>query len=226
MTLQEFSNEFDILYNNIMSNQAPGLNEYEKSVFLTLAQDAVIVNLYNGTIKGISFDGDEELKRYLAPLIKDANIKPYFKDGEILLNKFKLPSDLLFLVYEDAYIKSIISDKEGQETVTKTIPIVPANYDNLHKTLRNPFRRESDNRVLRLDIGDSLIELISKYPVTEYRIKYLSKPTPIILVDLNEYYPNLSINGESEAKECSLDSNIHREILNQAVVLAKQSYKI
>jgi hypothetical protein len=37
MTNQEFINEFDILYNNIMSNQAPGLDEYEKSVYLTLA---------------------------------------------------------------------------------------------------------------------------------------------------------------------------------------------
>lgn len=37
MTLQEFSDEFDVLYNNITSNQAPGLNEYEKSVFLTKA---------------------------------------------------------------------------------------------------------------------------------------------------------------------------------------------
>lgn len=37
MTPDEFSNEFDILYNNIMSNKAPGLNVYEKSVFLTIA---------------------------------------------------------------------------------------------------------------------------------------------------------------------------------------------
>ena len=34
MTIQEFSTEFDVLYNNVTSNQAPGLNEYEKSLFL------------------------------------------------------------------------------------------------------------------------------------------------------------------------------------------------
>ena len=39
----EFSSEFDILYNNIMSNTAPGLDEYEKSVFLTQAQEQLIV---------------------------------------------------------------------------------------------------------------------------------------------------------------------------------------
>mgnify|MGYP006975185555 CR=1 FL=1 len=35
MTNNEFSNEFDVLYQNITSNQAPGLDEYEKSVFLS-----------------------------------------------------------------------------------------------------------------------------------------------------------------------------------------------
>ena len=42
MTTQEFSDQFDILYNNITSNQAPGLDEYEKSFFLTRAQDDIV----------------------------------------------------------------------------------------------------------------------------------------------------------------------------------------
>ena len=38
MTTQEFSTEFDILYNNISANTAaPGVNEYEKSLFLNQA---------------------------------------------------------------------------------------------------------------------------------------------------------------------------------------------
>lgn len=226
MELQEFSNEFDILYNNIMSNQAPGLNEYEKSVFLTLSQESVVKDLYNGNFNGTSFDGDEELKRYLSPLIKDAKIKTYSEGTKIFLNKFKLPDDLLFLIHEDSYIETIIIEKGEQKNLSKTIPVIPTNYDNLHKTLKNPFRKDSDNRVLRLDAGNSLVELISKYPISEYRIKYLSKPAPIILVNLEEYYPNLSINGESEARGCSLDSNIHREILNRAVALAKQNYAV
>ena len=46
MTAAEFSQEFDILYNNIASNQAPGLTEYEKSVLLTKAQDEIIKNYF------------------------------------------------------------------------------------------------------------------------------------------------------------------------------------
>ena len=58
MTTQEFSNEFDVLYNNIMSNQAPGLDEYEKSVFLTKAQLEILKNYFNpkGNKYGQGFD--------------------------------------------------------------------------------------------------------------------------------------------------------------------------
>ena len=48
MTTQEFSPEFDLLYNNISSNQAPGLTEYEKSIFLTQAQEEIALGLYGG----------------------------------------------------------------------------------------------------------------------------------------------------------------------------------
>lgn len=61
MTNTEFSNEFEILYNSITSNQAPGLDEYEKSVFLTKAQDEIVKAYFNPrsnkTQEG--FDGNE-----------------------------------------------------------------------------------------------------------------------------------------------------------------------
>ena len=61
MKVDEFSNEFDILYNNITSNQAPGLDEYEKSVFLTKAQDEIIKSYFNPRLNKTQegFDGNE-----------------------------------------------------------------------------------------------------------------------------------------------------------------------
>ncbi len=47
MELSEFSNEFDVYYNSITSNQAPGLDEYEKSVFLTQGQSEVLVSYFD-----------------------------------------------------------------------------------------------------------------------------------------------------------------------------------
>ena len=71
MTCEEFSNEFDILYNNVMSNQAPGLDEYEKSVFLTRAQDDIVKRYF--TPKGNKdFEGSIEigtLHRFITVLV-------------------------------------------------------------------------------------------------------------------------------------------------------------
>ena len=44
---EEISNRFDVLYNNIMSDQAPGLDDYEKSVFFNKAQLEVLKNHLN-----------------------------------------------------------------------------------------------------------------------------------------------------------------------------------
>lgn len=61
MSVEEMDNMFDVLYNNITSNQAPGLNAYEKSVFLTKGQDETIKNYFNPKSKGNNtqegFDG-------------------------------------------------------------------------------------------------------------------------------------------------------------------------
>ena len=86
MTTQEFSLEFDLLYNNISSNQAPGLTEYEKSTFLTQAQEEIVIGLYEGKY-GESFEGTEEMRTYLNPLILN---KVY---DEIVDNDCALPED-------------------------------------------------------------------------------------------------------------------------------------
>lgn len=61
MSVEEMDNMFDVLYNNVTSNQAPGLNAYEKSVFLTKGQDEVLKNYFNPRSKGNNtqegFDG-------------------------------------------------------------------------------------------------------------------------------------------------------------------------
>ncbi len=61
MSVEEMDNMFDVLYNNITSNQAPGLNAYEKSVFLTKGQNEILKNYFNPKSKGNNtqdgFDG-------------------------------------------------------------------------------------------------------------------------------------------------------------------------
>lgn len=65
MTIQEFSDQFDVLYNNITSNQAPGLDEYEKSLFLTKAEKEIVKNYFTANSKGntIQQGFDDSAKR-------------------------------------------------------------------------------------------------------------------------------------------------------------------
>lgn len=67
MNTTEFDREFDILWNNIMSNQAPNLNAYEKSVFLTQGQEDICRELYSG--KTTSFEDSEDNTASLSAII-------------------------------------------------------------------------------------------------------------------------------------------------------------
>lgn len=220
MTNPEFSIEFDILYNNISSNKAPGLNEYEKSVFLTKAQEQIVTELYSGrNTTYSSFEETEEQRRYLNPLVKTEICKSLFGPPNSITKKshnFTLPEDLLYITYE-------VCNNSSMEEVS----VYPVSQDELSKIINNPFRGPSKNRVLRLDSGtssinkeDRSVEIISTDTIAIYKIRYIRKPNPIILTDLED---DLSINGISEESECELDSSLHRTILDRAVALALQT---
>lgn len=222
MTNEEFSNEFDTLVNS-NSSSLPlltplGFDEYEKSVFLTKAQESVVISLYKGTLTGDSFEKTEELRRYLDSLVKTYSTSEQVV-GKVLTSNsylFELPKDTWFITYEAVESK----DKRLGCTKGSTMEVVPVTQDELHKTLRNPFRMPNERRVLRLDTEGNTVELISVYSIDKYWIRYLSKPDPIILIDLPE---GITINGESKATECKLNPAIHRVILEMAVSLALKS---
>lgn len=216
MTTQEFSSEFDILYNNIMSNAAPGLSEYEKSVFLTQAQEALVLDIYNGQFNGDSFEDTEEVSDYIDNLIKQLRISTTVKGDGISKDSvfYQLPDDLWFITYESVILKDdALGCKNGQEVIVK-----PITQDRYYSISKNPFRMANDRRVLRLLSGNKA-ELISKFKIESYLVRYLSKPEPIILEDLSDY--GIKISGKTEVTECKLNSAVHRTLLNKAVQLAK-----
>ena len=216
MTTQEFSNEFDILYNNIMSNSATGLNEYEKSIFLTQAQEALVLDIYRGKFDENSFESTEEVSDYINTLVRQSKITDTVEGNGISTNSvfYQLPDDIWFITYESVILRDNNLDcKNGQEVIVK-----PITQDEYYSISKNPFRGANDRRVLRL-LSDNKAELISKYRIESYLIRYLSKPEPIILDNLSTY--RVTINGKSEITECKLNPAVHRILLNRAVQLAK-----
>lgn len=73
---------------------------------------------------------------------------------------------------------------------------------------------------MRLDLSNDVVELVSKYDIGTYTMRYMTKPTPIILENL----PNeLTINGVGIKTECILHTALHRVILDRAVRYALNS---
>ncbi len=226
MTTKEFSDAFDTLINSYNTQGSIVLDEYEKSLFLTLAQEQIVVELYTGRNNKVSsFENTEELRSSLRALIK--TYSPTKADGEFkgiseYSKFFILPPDVLFITYESAIIDDETAGcKDGSE-----ILVVPVTQDEFHRVMNNPFRQASKRRALRLDNGLNVVEIVTKYNIKSYTIRYLSKPTPIILADLSDIstlIDGVKIDGISTITECKLDSAMHRYILERAVALALAS---
>lgn len=102
MTTEEFSNEFDTLLNSYSNEYSINIDEYEKSIFLSHAQEEILLELYNGKNQfEDSFEGTEEIRRYLSNLVKTYTTTKKEEDITGLSDKsvfFKLPEDLWFIV--------------------------------------------------------------------------------------------------------------------------------
>lgn len=244
MSINDFSSGFDTLLNSYSIVGSFGdthpdirLDEYEKSVFLTKAQEEVVLALYNGhNIFNQNFEVTEELRRYLSGLITEAQLKP--SDNTILslfdetfdytfherLKRFigisnisyffKLPDNLWFITYE-----AISTDGHGCESMS-VMDVFPVRQDEYHKIKRNPFRGPNSRRALRLDLPQNYVEIVCKYSVSDYYIRYLKKLKPIVLTNLLD---EQNINGVSIPTECEVHEGLHQKILERAVQLALQS---
>ena len=230
MTRENFSNSFDTLLNSFAHTAQFGesnsrgdivCDEYEKSLLLTQAQEEEILSLYTGrNVDRESFEATEEVRRYLASLVKEAALSPISNTSGKFLGLesnskfFTLPEDLWFITYEAALIT------DGKCAGNTTLGIYPVRQDEYHRVRKNPFRGANDRRALRLDLSEGNVEIISKYSVISYYVRYLRKLKPIVLIDFDG---EISINGISGATDCELPEILHQRILERAVMLALRS---
>ena len=228
MTTEEFDREFDILYNNIMSNAAPSIDAYEKSVFLSKAQEEVLNTLYEN-----SFESSEKLTESLKDLVittsynsKSDYVTPSFAseliDSSDCTKLFALKENVLYIVFESILLNN-----------GKRIPVKPVRHDEYARVRNNPFKRARKNEALRVTANYKVIdsdkkertinalEVISPYKEYIYTVRYIRKPKPIILY--NE--EGLSIDGYDSVTECELPEIWHRTILDIAVKYAAATYK-
>ena len=233
MTNQELKQEFLISYNAIASNSAPGIDDYELSVYLTRAQLEIVKNYYDplSNRKQKGFEATEKRRRDLNQLVKDYKTSTTITNSSNINSEAKfytVPNDLFLIVNEKAKIVS--EDCYNNKTLT----IKPISYDEYDIQIDNPFEKPNEKVAWRLDLSNvnntKVVEIISPYNILgtlEYQIRYIKYPKPIIITNLNTAFPsdNLTIDGISAETPCELNIEICREILDRAVLLALADYR-
>lgn len=224
MTVSEFSEEFDLLYNNLTSNSAPPLDGYEKSVLLTQAQEKLVRSYYdafkNSSNEG--FEANEERIRELTPLVKNVISTTPVTDSTRALKTnsrfFELATDVMYLIFEEATLLSDDICLSG-----KVCTVVPVKHDEYRYSIKNPFKKPDDSVVFRLNVSPtSVVELIAHEDATvsKYQYRYLKYPSPIVLEILTG---GLTINGITAVTSCELPESTHRKIVDLAVQIALEA---
>jgi len=137
-----------------------------------------------------------------------------------------MPSDFLYAIEEAAKLET----SPGAVVSTNEAWIKPIKHDEYLSNINNPYKQPYKDLIWRMDIsrvqqatGTSTLaslkrtELIlpSGYVINNYRCRYLAIP-PAIVVD--EFTPANQIH-------CILDETLHREIVDEAVVIAEAATK-
>lgn len=224
-TLVEMSNEFDILYNNIMSNMAPGLDEYEKSVFLTKAQDEIVKNYFNpkGNKYQEGFDDNQKRQVDFSMLITTIKTATLETAGtfDTRSKVVDFPTDALFVINE-----MVMASNDAKSYVALTVS--PLSFGEYMRLMAKPYKYPPKSicwRLLNVNGSTRKAELITSYKnLKDYVVRYVKQPSPIVLVDLDDTYSDVSIGGETKQTAYSLDPILIHEIVQRAVELAKAAY--
>lgn len=138
MTTREFSEQFDVLYNNVTSNQAPGLNEYEKSVFLTKAQSQLVIEYFNNRVDSVGggFDGSQKRQYDFSSILRTETLFEIntFKERITDLEKLDRRSKV-FLFPENYFlaVNEIVEDDLYQYSV------IPIDYSEYQRLMLKPY---------------------------------------------------------------------------------------
>lgn len=239
---EEWSLAFDLLWNNITSNQAPGLERYEKSVFLTQAENDLAKEYFSPTHNAAGEGFDDSIRRQadfrsllvsttLPELTFAAGSQIPFRADRSSTKYFEYPYNALFIINEE------VSLSIGG--VTRFCTVVPISYDEYARLMMRPYKYPPKDMLWRLltnnvveyneSTGEplathSLIELVGKFISgcsVVYKMHYVRRPDPIVLGDMPD---GLSVDGVSHDSPCTLPEHLHDEILRRAVQLAKISW--
>lgn len=157
MSIEEFSWRFDVLYNSITSNQAPGLDELEKSMFLTKAQDEIVKNHFTAESKGNTlgkgFDGNQKRQADFSMLMTSKRLQQstsitdedHFDPRSLA---FEWPEKIFIMINEQLVFKS--------DTENVMRQVIPLTFDDYTRLMSKPYKQPLKNQAWRLLTGSSV----------------------------------------------------------------------
>jgi hypothetical protein len=229
-TVAEWSQAFDLLWNNIFSDKAPGLEEYEKSMFLTLGQEELVKDAFSPKTNVLGEGFDDSIRRQADFVTLVATTSPIAIASNYVTTALNNRGTTRYYMYPD---EAFLVLNEEVEVDGKFMTVVPLSYDEYARLMMRPYKYPPKGQVWRLlntnvmsgsePYAFQMIELIGNFKnsdVLDYRMRYVQRPHPIILETLGSG-SGLSIEGQTEAATCTLPEHLHDEILARAVNLAK-----
>lgn len=264
MNISEFSAGFDILLNSYANSSVFGeqaskseiaLNEHEKSVLLTLAQDIVLKEVFDAQRNPIHKGMDDSTERQVdfsslitTTVLNEANDQSSVFDDRGIIYVMPLKSirsgytfdytfDYTFQGHEEERTDVLFVLNEKITTlengIRKTYVVVPINYKEYDRQMSKPYSQPLKRQVWRLfqnnEQGfDIKAELIPRWNIQKESIleyKIRYIRRPYPII-LTKLSDDLNIDGYTEPQDCELHPILHPEILRKAVELAIVSHGV
>ena len=199
MTIEEMSNQFDVHYNNITSNQAPGLDEYEKSVFLTKAQNELVKAYFSPALNKTQNGFDDSPIRQadfstiisnctLSKIINPTNPLKCFDKRAIA---YELPADLFISLNEQLF--------SGSVPYIVPYTVVPITFIDYNRLMSKPY----------------------KYPLKYQAWRMITKNLTVDSVDIVKKY--ITIGEQKDQYSIIIASNCGKKISFSVRVVSKNS---
>ena len=205
---------FNLQYNDIFSNKAPGLEDYELSMYLTMAH-LEIIDQYSG-----SLDLFEKNRSILSAYIYDKDMVGVLKTTSTRGMDYQI-----FTFNDDCW--KILTEY----VITKSNPmgfgIVPVTYDKLNNISNNPNRVPNGLKGYRLDVNSDPTSITAEKRdvkilfkkmnildyITNYEVVYLATPS------------SFDLESNSIPKTLTNNPFLTEKIINRSVELASRDYK-
>ena len=213
MIAQMMQYNFELKFGSLHLTDKP-FSSTDINIFLNKAQNIIVDDRYSSSVlTPRHFEMDEKTRVEIGKLIAN------YSTGTFATGSNRIQSDALFVALPSNYLYSlteqcVVSYTNCNNTgATGIARVLPITHDQYLMSKNDPFNRPYEKLVWRMDFGGD-VEGVKKHEllykngqsITRYDLRYLRIP---LAIDI--------LNGV----DCELHPELHEEIVDMAVNLAK-----